>query len=69
MRSRRRLRSYAGLLSAVIASAFIALAARAPAAQPLPAAALRDLRGVEELKTWFNVNTGHVRLILLLSPT
>jgi len=69
MQSRRPLRSYAGILSAVIASAFIALAVRASATQPLPAAALRDLRGVDELKTWFNVNTGHVRLILLLSPT
>jgi hypothetical protein len=53
----------------VIASAIIALAIRSPAAQSVPAAALRDLRGVEELKTWFNTNTGHVRLILLLSPT
>ena len=69
MRSRRPLRPYAGILSAVIAFAFIALAARAPAAQPPAAPALRDLRGVEELKTWFNVNRGHVRLILLLSPT
>jgi hypothetical protein len=69
MRSRRPPRPCAGLLSAVIASAFIALAVRASAVQPLPAAALRDLHGVDELKTWFNVNTGHVRLILLLSPT
>ncbi len=30
---------------------------------------LSDLRGVDELKTWFNANKGRVRLVLLLSPT
>jgi hypothetical protein len=54
----------------VIACVFVALATvRATVAPAPPAAALRDLRGVGELKTWFNANTGHVRLILLLSPT
>ena len=42
-----------------------------PCAAPsaAPETSLSDLRGVEELKTWFNANKGHVRLVLLLSPT
>lgn len=36
------------------------------AAQP---AKLRRLGGVGDMKAWFNSNTGHVRAILLLSPT
>jgi hypothetical protein len=32
-------------------------------------AKLTDLRGVEELKTLFNQDTGKVRLVLLVSPT
>jgi hypothetical protein len=39
-----------------------------PAAQarstPLPA-----LKGVDELKGWFNANQSHPRLVLLVSPT
>lgn len=31
--------------------------------------ALSDTRGVSELRTWFNGEHGHPRLILLLSPT
>jgi hypothetical protein len=34
------------------------------AASPLP-----HLRGIDELRDWFNAGKGHVRLILLLSPT
>ena len=30
---------------------------------------LSQLRGVEELKSWFNTFKGHPRLIFLLSPT
>ena len=66
-----------------IASALLAgvVIAAAPAAAPeetvRQAAArtapielgLRDLAGVDELKTWFNAGKGHTRLILLLSPT
>jgi hypothetical protein len=55
-----------GRISAVVALATIL--ASAPHAAP-PAAALRHLGGIEELKTWFNAGKGHVRLILLLSPT
>ena len=36
------------------------------AAQP---AKLRRLGGVGDMEAWFNSNTGHVRAILLLSPT
>jgi len=65
MRSRRRLLAAVGVLST-----FIALSAsHAAVARPAADAALRDLRGVEELKAWFNTNSGRVRLILLLSPT
>lgn len=32
-------------------------------------ARLTDLRGVEELRTLFNRDTGKVRLVLLVSPT
>jgi hypothetical protein len=39
------------------------------AAPALPAAKLQRLRGMEELKTWFNAGKGHPRLILLVSPT
>ena len=41
----------------------------APGATVRQAAALRDLAGVDELKTWFNAEKSHPRLILLLSPT
>jgi len=34
------------------------------AAPPLP-----HLRGIGEVRDWFNGGNGHVRLILLLSPT
>jgi hypothetical protein len=38
--------------------------------RPLPAAStLSQLRGVPELKNWFDSSKGHVRLIFLLSPT
>ena len=49
---------------AVLALAVLAAPRVAPAAQTLS-----QLRGVDELKTWFNTFRGHPRLILLLSPT
>ena len=30
---------------------------------------LRDVRGVDDLKRWFNKERGHPRVILFLSPT
>jgi hypothetical protein len=30
---------------------------------------LAHLRGIGEIRDWFNAGNGHVRLILLLSPT
>jgi len=39
----------------------------------LPGAAqapeLRPLNGVDQLKSWFNANRAHPRVIFLLSPT
>jgi hypothetical protein len=55
------------LRAACLALALAAVFAAAPHAAP--DVTLRDLRGVDELKTWFNANKGHVRLVLLLSPT
>jgi len=49
---------------AVLALAVLAAPRVVPAAQTLS-----QLRGVDELKTWFNTFRGHPRLILLLSPT
>lgn len=39
------------------------------AARPAAAPSLSHLRGIEEVKSWFNATKGHPRLILLLSPT
>ena len=44
------------------------LVVAAPHAAPA-AASLSQLRGVEELKSWFNGYKGKPRLVLLLSPT
>ena len=51
-------------IAAVVALGLLALPHRAPAAS-----ALSQLRGMQELKSWFNTFNGHPRLILLLSPT
>jgi hypothetical protein len=51
------------LACTVVAFAAV-LAARSFAAPTLP-----HLHGVEEVRDWFNAGKGHVRLILLLSPT
>lgn len=49
---------------AVAALAVLATPNIAPAAETLS-----QLRGVDELKNWFNTFRGHPRLIFLLSPT
>jgi hypothetical protein len=51
-----------------IACALIAFAA-VFATGPFAASTLPHLRGIGEIREWFNAGKGHVRLILLLSPT
>jgi len=51
-----------------IAVAVLALAAML-ARTPFAASTLPHLRGIGEVRDWFNASKGHVRLILLLSPT
>jgi hypothetical protein len=51
-------------------TAFAALALAAVLARaPFAASTLPHLRGIGEIRDWFNAGKGHVRLILLLSPT
>ena len=52
---------------AMAAGAFL-LPAAVPARESA-AAGLSDVRGVDDLKQWFNAERGHARVILLLSPT
>lgn len=51
--------------------ALIAVAAFATvlAGTPFAAPTLPHLRGIGEVREWFNAGKGHVRLVLLLSPT
>ena len=44
--------------------AVVALAGSLPAASELS-----QLRGLDELKSWFNSYKGHTRLLFLVSPT
>jgi hypothetical protein len=39
------------------------------AVRPFAAPTLPHLHGIDEVRDWFNAGRGHVRLILLLSPT
>jgi hypothetical protein len=48
-----------------VAAALATILARLPLAAP----SLSHLRGIGEVRDWFNAGRGHVRLILLLSPT
>jgi hypothetical protein len=59
----RRLMSSSRIACAVLALATVF--ARVPSA----AAALEHLHGIDDIRSWFNAGKGHVRLILLLSPT
>jgi hypothetical protein len=47
----------------------IAAIAAVLAARPFAASTLPHLHGIDEIRDWFNSGKGHVRLILLLSPT
>ncbi len=53
------------LAAVVLAAAAVVASASRPAAAP----SLSHLRGIDEVKSWFNATRGHPRLILLLSPT
>jgi hypothetical protein len=56
----KRIRAVAAALALVVVTM----------SQPAPAASgLSQLRGIQELRSWFNASQGHVRLIFLLSPT
>ena len=59
----RRVPRQAHVAAMVLALAMVCVPA--PSAAP----ALQKLKGIGELKTWFNANAGHPRLIFLLSPT
>ena len=48
----------------VVARVLVAAAPRLPATS-----GLSQLRGIQELKEWFNAYKGQPRLVLLLSPT
>ena len=60
---RRFVRACSRGCGALIAIAI--LVSRAPLAQ----STLPHLRGIGEVRDWFNAGKGHVRLVLLLSPT
>jgi hypothetical protein len=51
-----------------IVAAFALAVCLVPHASPA-APALSQLRGIQELESWFNMFKGHPPLILLLSPT
>ncbi len=61
------------LLSSVRVRLFVALLVASvligPSPDALQPATLRRLGGIDEMKSWFNANRGHVRVLFLLSPT
>jgi len=57
-------RSIRTAAAVVIAFALLAMPRALPAAS-----GLSQLRGIDEIKGWFNAYKGQPRLILLLSPT
>ena len=56
-------------LVALLAAAVAFLLPTAVPARERAAARLSDVRGIDDLKQWFNAERGHARVILLLSPT
>jgi hypothetical protein len=52
-----------------LACAVAAMVLAALVTRPISGATLPHLRGIDEIRDWFNSGRGHVRLILLLSPT
>ena len=54
-----------GCCALIAVSLFATVFAGAPFAAPT----LPHLRGIGEVRDWFNAGKGHVRLVLLLSPT
>ena len=72
----RHMKSLRSMFLAVLAFAVLAIPHAAPSAPfDSPASVLlaqgrlSQLRGIEELKSWFNTFKGHPRLIFLVSPT
>jgi hypothetical protein len=53
----------------VAALALAVLPFDSPVSPLLAQGGLSQLRGIEELKSWFNSYRGHPRLIFLVSPT
>jgi hypothetical protein len=64
---KRRLLSALTVVLALCVPALSTPDAQAP--QPAAVPVLQDLHHVDELKEMFNRDNGHVRLVLLLSPT
>ena len=56
---------FRGYRALTVVAALATVLAAAPSAAPT----LPHLRGVGEVRDWFNAGKGHVRLVLLLSPT
>jgi hypothetical protein len=54
-------------LRSIVVVVALALCAVPEVASTAPA--LSQLRGIQEVKSWFNTFKGHPRLIFLLSPT
>jgi hypothetical protein len=57
------------MMARIRAACAVATLAVVLALRPFAAPTLPHLHGIEEVRDWFNAGRGHVRLILLLSPT
>jgi hypothetical protein len=56
-------------IACTVAAFAAVLAVRPFAAAGAAGSTLPHLHGIDEIRDWFNAGKGHVRLILLLSPT